>query len=423
MTDIKVFKGNQVGGNVTVITTDQARIVIDYGEDLPGNTHVENFSIDWDRENVDAVFFTHYHADHIGRFMEIPESVPLYMGECTRRVLLNNYTALRMKEHVKRIDSGKNIHTFEEKKGVVIKDTVVTPYHVDHSAFDSYMFFVEAPGKTILHTGDYRDHGYRGHKVINGTDIDIMTDTIENEIKLKGRRQVDVLITEGTLAGSDPGRAVYTEKDMQNELTELFRERKHVFLKISSTNADSLLSFYRAARANGMGFYAARHVLDQMKVFNEMSRSSDLVYDFSSSWPVLRRNDSADTSEKYRRSFAGQRQHMRKEGFVTVVSEYDEDLFEEFSDLEPVLIFSMWEGYINKEIGGDAYNERLADFCSRHNAMRIRTGGHAHPRFIAKVIECVDPVEAVIPMHTSDPAAFLTLDIPDDLKKKIVLEK
>ena len=44
---------------------------------------------------MDAVFFTHYHGDHIGRFMEIPDDVDLYMGEVTFKVMLNIRRAIK----------------------------------------------------------------------------------------------------------------------------------------------------------------------------------------------------------------------------------------------------------------------------------------------------------------------------------------
>ena len=215
MTDINILKGDQVGGCITMISTNMAKIVIDYGEDLPGFESCEQVSIDWERENVDAVLFTHYHADHIGRFMEIPENIQLYMGECTRRVLINHYRALRMEDYVRRLSSDKGIHIIEGNNTVNIKDIRLTPYGVDHSAFDSYMFFIETPDKNILHTGDYRDHGLKGHKRVNGTVVNSMLYTIENDIKLNGKRQIDILITEGTLVGTDLDKPRYTEEDMQ----------------------------------------------------------------------------------------------------------------------------------------------------------------------------------------------------------------
>lgn len=419
MTDIKVFKSNQVGGNVTMITTDKTKIVIDYGEDLPGNTPSEDFSIDWENESVDAVFFTHYHGDHIGRFTEIPESIPLYMSKASNMVLRNYYRKLGDETALKRLDSLHSIKVLSNKKPVTVKDIRITSYHVDHSAFDSFMFLVETPDKTILHTGDYRDRGHRGRVNVNGKEIPAIVNTINSDIKAEKGCSIDVLITEGTMIDVTANTCEYTERNMQNDLTELFRDHKYVFMVISSSNADSLLSFYRAATVNGMSFYANEYVLGQLGVFEELSRESDAPYCFSQSWPILRRNDSDNVSKKYKRSFEGQRRHMRDEGFVMVVSDKDEDLWDEFSDLAPILIYSMWDGYIDEELGGDAYSASLADFCRRHDAKHIHVGGHASRNLIASVIEAADPSENIIPMHTDNPEGFLELPIREELKRRI----
>ncbi len=419
MTDIKVFKSNQVGGNVTMITTDQTKIVIDYGEDLPGNTSCEEFSIDWVHENVDAVFFTHYHGDHMGRLTEIPETIPLYMSKASNMVLRNYYRKLGNEIALERLDGLHNIRILNDRESVTRKDIRLTPYHVDHSAFDSFMFLVETPDKTILHTGDYRDKGYRGRVNVNGNEIPAIVSTINNEIKGERDCEIDVLITEGTMINTAYDACEYTEQDMQKELTDLFRDHKYVFLVISSSNADSLLSFYRAAVANGMSFYANEYVLRQLNVFEELSCEFDDPYCYSKSWPILRRNDSKNVSEKYRRSFLGQRRHLRNEGFVMVVSEKDEDLWEEFTDLDPILIYSMWDGYIDEELGGEAYSASLADFCRKHDARHIHVGGHASPNLITSVIEAAYPSEKIIPMHTDNPDGFLKLPIREELKRRI----
>lgn len=118
-TNVKIYQGSQIGGCVTVITytpeisdnpalrepETQAppkcmqapraiRLMIDYGQSLPGSDITEDFKYDWEHEPVDGVFFTHYHGDHIGRFAEIPSGIKLYMGAVTRKVLINIYTYL-----------------------------------------------------------------------------------------------------------------------------------------------------------------------------------------------------------------------------------------------------------------------------------------------------------------------------------------
>lgn len=52
--------------------------------------------------------------------------------------------------------------SYEAAKPVKVGDIVVTLYYVSHSSPDAYMFVIECYGHTVLHTGDFRDHGYRG---------------------------------------------------------------------------------------------------------------------------------------------------------------------------------------------------------------------------------------------------------------------
>lgn len=419
MTDIKIYQGDQIGGCITVISTDEAKIVIDFGESLPGAEIAENIEFDWEKEKVDAVFFTHYHGDHIGRFMEIPDDVKLYMGEVTKKILRNLNSALKNTNIVNHIDYRPNVYYIKPDEAVSVGNMRITPYSVDHSAFDAYMFLVETPDKNILHTGDYRDHGHRGHKIKNGKDMNVMLKVIRCYVRDYNRRNIDVLITEGTMMGNRKSDRRYSEKIMLQDAKALFREHKYVFLKISSTNADSLATFYHAAMENGMGFYANKYVLSQMDAFAEAGKQYTDFYDFKNKWPILSKPQD-NASDEYLRSFNGQRRHMREDGFVMLVSEYEyyEDLMKEFEDLNPILIYSLWKGYIDKDIGRHAFNPKLSEFCKKHNAIDMHTSGHAYPEMIEAVINAVDPKE-LIPIHTEDRDGFLSLNIPERLKEQI----
>lgn len=93
---------------------------------------------------------------------------------------------------------------------------------------------------TILHTGDFRDHGYRGWKLLS---------MIRKHITQYGNQKIDVLITEDTMMNRQEDK-VMTEMAMQQWATKFFRENKYIFLLCSSTNLDSLWSFY-----NYLNFY------------------------------------------------------------------------------------------------------------------------------------------------------------------------
>ncbi len=423
-TNIKILQGHQIGGCITIISTETSKIVIDFGESLPGSEKKEEVEFDWPREQVDAVFFTHYHGDHIGRFMEIPEEVPLYMGEVTYQVMLNIRDALskrdpQMKKEAAALRSRKNIHFLHPNREEKIGDICVTPYAVDHSAFDAYMFLVGAYDEFILHTGDYRDHGHRGHvKGKNGEDRDILFRVLDKYVLLYGKRKINALITEGTMITRAQERK-YSEKQMLEDARKFLSENKNVFLKISSTNADSLASFAKAAKKNGMKMYVSPYLMSQIEVFRKAgAKNRTTMYAFENVLPFMP-NPVECTSDVQRFSAEKQRYYMRKDGFVIIASERDyfEKTYEEFSDLPVRTIYSMWEGYLKH--AKPAYNKELADFYKKHQAIPMHTSGHAFPSLIERVINHVNPTEELIPIHTEAVEEFKHLNIRQELKDRI----
>nr|MCR5104727.1 MBL fold metallo-hydrolase [Eubacterium sp.] len=394
--------------------------VIDFGENLPGAEKKSSIELDWKKEKVDAVFFTHYHGDHIGRFLEIPDDVDLYMGEVTFKVMLNIRRAIKDEVAVakltERFENG-SITFVERAVSIRINDDiVVTGYQVDHSAYDAFMYLVETDGTNILHTGDFRDHGHRGHTFKNGEDHNTMLDVIKYYVHKNGRK-VDVLITEGTMMGERAEEEKISEKDLLDWAKEYFKEHRYIFLKVSSTNVDTLASFYQAAKANRMTMYANRYILKQFRVYRAAGRKYGTnMYDFrdAKQIPFIFDGDDADNSETYQIL-----DDMRKNGFVAIVGEYDhyERLMDELADVNPEMIYSMWNGYLDPE--RDAYNEKLAKFCEKYHACQKHTSGHAFSEFIAQVITAVDPQQMIWPIHTENAEGFMKLDISDELKRRI----
>lgn len=422
-TKITIHRGTeQIGGCVTEIKTDNARIFIDFGQELPGTkTTKENLKIDGlncGEGDCDGVFFTHYHGDHIGMFKEIKENVPLYMGECSREIMLTIYNTLASFQNtednletdevkaLKILNDDKRIKTFKEKEPVNIGDIKITPYSVDHSAYDAYMFLIETDDLTILHTGDFRNHGYRGDKLIA---------MINKYILQNGNRSIDVLITEGTMM-SRTSEEVMSEQEMQEIATEYFKQNKYIFLICSSTNLDSLWSFYQASVNNGMRFYSNYYVYEQLKNFKKFAGSkAKKLYQFNSFYKV-------EFNKVLPKVNITQEQFMRERGFVIVINARDsyKKWIEKFKDLNPRIIYSMWEGYLDEK--SPAYNKELADFLNSYDPEQIyklHTSGHATSKCIEEVINLTQPKKAIIPIHTENKEGFANLNISDELKNRV----
>lgn len=430
-TKIKIYGGNKIGGCVTVISyKDQEktwRIMIDYGENLRGSNH-EDFSYPWDDEPVDAVFFSHYHGDHIGRILEIPEDIPLYMGEFTRQVMENTYRALSLTnknniQYKKALDlftKSNRLKTFSlsGKTYSPIKDIptfTIRPFFVDHSAYDAFMFLIESPDKTVLYTGDFRDHGRLGKGILP---------TVNTYLKERGRRDVDILITEGTMLTRLESK-VLSEFEMQARLEELFSKHRHCFVLCSTTNFDSLTSFIKAGEAKGLRAYTySKYLQIQLRSFSAQAGLYSNAFKFRDIYTL---DLDRKLKSKYWSEPKSQEDLLREKGFVAFIKgkAYCEKFIDPFLDLKPIIIYSMWKGYLDPT--KVAYNSDLAAFIKRQEAKGIEviylhTGGHASPDFLAKFMNEVDPREAIIPIHSEDGKKIFDLDIRDELKGLVKYE-
>ena len=242
----------QIGGCITEISNQGTRIVIDVGSNLPGvgggYAPVSRITKD-----CTGVFITHYHGDHIGEYRNIGGNTPVYMGKQAKEIfkIVQERLALISSTTGVTDNAINRINDFQAFEKFASDDITVTPIRTDHSAFDSYMFLVEGKSNNgeiqrILHTGDFRTHGYYGSRFLD-----------DLRYKLDGKT-VDVPICEGTMLSRKKDNdlsknydIIYSEEELHSDASRIFSETKNVFILCSSTNIDTISSFYSAARKNG----------------------------------------------------------------------------------------------------------------------------------------------------------------------------
>lgn len=227
---ITVHRGtHQIGGMATEIATNQTRIVIDMGDELGPDPQPLNIpGVTDDSQACDAVLFTHYHGDHMGQIDRIRTDIPLYMGALSKAIWLKS----SQNQCLNKGQWLENAHVFEMGCPFIIKDMKITPFLVDHSAIDSYMFLIEAEGKRILHTGDFRMHGFRGKALPKLLDWKL--------------RNIDVLIMEGTTLSRQEQGPIITEYDLQQMVKEYLCQYKYVFVLCAATNLERVFGFCHA---------------------------------------------------------------------------------------------------------------------------------------------------------------------------------
>ena len=267
---ITIHRGaNQIGGCITEIATKDTIIFIDLGSNLPGSDKTD-YTADEVRKitaDADAIFYSHYHGDHVGLHHLVPACVKQYMGAGAIDVMRCKYEALNAhKDFSVQLDAIEHMIPFKACMKIPVNNSIiVTPYFVSHSAFDAYMFLIEYKDKRILHTGDFRRHGYLGKGLFP---------TLEKFIG-----HVDLLITEGTMLGRKQEQVV-TEKQIQKNTIQALHDHKYVFALCSSTDIDRLASFHAACKATGSVFLVDGYQRGVLDVFSKYSGHKSPLYNF-----------------------------------------------------------------------------------------------------------------------------------------------
>lgn len=406
--NITIHRGtNQIGGCVTEIESDGYKVFIDFGEQLPGVSEKELSQIQGltcGDSSKAALFVTHYHGDHIGSITNAVSDLPIYVGKTALKIYTCLETRLsyipdvkvaeKHKENVERI---KTINLFTALQKIKIGGITVTPISVDHSAFDAYMFIIEADGKRVLHTGDFRGHGFRSKSLI--------------DVLKKYAKNIDYIISEGTNI-SRPSVAMVTEHDLQSDFEQNFRKYKYNFIFVSSTNIDRVFALYHAAKKAKRCFVCDSYQTQIMKIVTDNHKQYTSFYDVeydqkvdaSGRFIILRR-----TGTNYH-SFEGNlKPYLNKHGFCMLIRSNStfKPLVDRYVKKEETKIYySMWKGYLDKT--KTAFNQDVYNFFESYDFEYKHTSGHADIETMREVFDTLSP-KAIIPIHTEYPEKFKEL--------------
>ena len=416
---ITVHRGiKQIGGCITEIKSEKgAKILIDLGHNLPegdkpsDDIYDQPEKLDELLEGINAVFYTHPHGDHLSFEAKVKEAgIPQYIGKASKAMLLvlkghQAYSANGERKETlqKSIDAIESFREYDAKETIEIGDIRVTPYFVSHSAADAYMFVVECDGRRILHTGDFRDHGYRGKGLLP---------TIATYIT---RRKIDVLITEGTMLSRNDSR-VQSEGELMKSAIGLMKEYDNVFVMCSSMDADRISSFYNANKE-----FKGRHFVVDGYQWTQMKTISETLGADPKGW-------------RYR--FGGQlyynkhkeeiQKNIPRNG-ITMLIRNNSQMCKMIDELYPLMnpertcfVYSQFRGYVLKE--HKAFQQRTYDFIHSKDwhIEYLHTSGHASREALVAVCEKVNPRYAIIPIHRDVESDFCSLPISQELKEKVL---
>ena len=367
--NIIIHRGtHQIGGSAIEISTASTRIILDFGNELSLDEKYTPINLDIDGvtkglPDCDGIVISHYHMDHLGQLTSALPEIPLYMGELSKEIALIGAEYQDRCLYLRLLGA----NTFRGGDAFSIGDIRIRPLVIDHSAADSYMFVIEAEGKHVLYTGDFRMHGLRHHI------LDQLVNTYIGE--------VDVLITEGTSLSRDADKYI-SEAAVLDDISSYIQDGKYVFVMCSSTNIDRIMGIWQNMPNDKVLICDAyqKRILDT--VINNVYYESSLY----------RRHDSPLVLSK-----GPYPKYYMDHGFVSLVRGTENFISQirEFPKDDVRIIYSMWTGYIEKNLA-------LKTLLETYPTYICHASGHVSKDDLIKFIELVNP-DAIIPVHTDNP--------------------
>lgn len=226
----------EIGGTCVEIESQDKRLILDVG--LPLDTLDPNGidlhpvkGFDAPDESLLGVVISHPHQDHYGLAHRLPQETPFLIGKAAEAIL--SAAALFSPAGLKL----KNVKHLVDRTPIRLGPFTITPFLVDHSAYDAYAVLVEAEGKRLFYSGDLRAHGRKGslfEKLIAGPP-----------------QGVDVLLMEGTCIGRE-GQEFHTEDELVPRFVDIFRQTPGMPLVwCSGQNIDRIVTVFKACRQAG----------------------------------------------------------------------------------------------------------------------------------------------------------------------------
>ena len=389
---IKILKGtNEIGGNTIEISTDNSRLIFDYGTPLDN----KSLPVIINAKTTNAIILSHSHIDHYGEITKIKRNIPIYCGEVTKDLIIT--TLLFNNKKVKNLS--KKFKSFKAWKSFKIGNFSITPYLIDHSATDTYMFLIEAENKKVLYTGDFRAHGRKGI-------------TFEKLLKNNEVKNVDVMITEGTMINRE--NEYQNEEEVEKEMKKIIENGFSILIS-SSQNIDRLVSAYKAAKALNKTFVIDIYTAWILEIVSKKSKKlMTLKYKNLKVYKPTRdiggyqygiiKNYFKDFMSKiFDKNNIITFDEIAKNPdnyFIKTSPKYIEKI-EQIVDKKPNIIYSMWRGYIEKD-------KILQEIQKEYNWFYVHTSGHITKKDLKRFIDSLNP-KKIIPVHTNAKEEFKKL--------------
>jgi len=392
---------NEIGGSCIEVVSNGQKIILDLGLPLDADENgiklLPNIpGILSGDDSPLAVIVSHPHTDHYGLLKHINPKIPVIMGAAAHRILTaaapfmrDNFQISACETH---LESGKTIDIGRFK---------ITPYLVDHSSYDAYALLIEADGKRLFYSGDFRIHGRKAKST--------------EHLLANPPQNIDVLLMEGSTIGRTNNHLPsQSESKIEDMLADSFRKSNGLTLvQASAQNIDRIVSIFRACKKAGKTLVIDLYTAAILEATgNPNLPQSD--WSGVSLFIPYKQGVQVDNNE-WINSLS--RKHKKNQISIKRLKKIAEKSvllfrFIHAKDLEKndllsnaTFIYSLWEGYWEEDS-----NSYLRDLLAKYNIPKvsIHTSGHAGISDLKRFAEAIMP-QRIVPIHTFEPDKYKDL--------------
>ncbi len=391
----------QIGGTCIELSCHGQRILLDLGLPLdagdqdPASLLPPVAGLLQEDPSLLALVLSHSHADHWG-LAPLAATLPIVAGAATRRIMWGA-SAFVPRAVPGLLDCGPQL---VDRQPIMIGPFRITPYLVDHSAYDAYALLIEAAGRRLFYSGDLRAHGRKA--------------ALFERLVTHPPQPVHTLLMEGSSLGRlAAGQHFPTEAEIEARLVEKLRPDGFVGVCASAQNIDRVVSLYRACKRTGRTMVLDLYAMEVLRATGNPNIPGAGWPNLAVYVPEYQRRHIARTEQfeiidryKHQRIYRETLGPMLGRAVMLLRPAMLPDL-----DLMPGawhgarVIWSQWDGYLSQP-EMVAFRAKLAE---RNVSLDvIHTSGHASVADLERLAAALEP-DALVPVHTFQPDQFSDL--------------
>jgi len=434
MTKLTFYGGvNEIGGNKILLEDKGTKIFLDFGQSftfgldfftswlqprslnglgdyfefglLPkisgfySKEKLASTNLAYAEPEIDCVFLSHAHFDHITHIEFLDPAIPVCMGVGTKLFMES------MEETGYFTDYGEHpCNKFRTSHKIKIDNLTIEPIAVDHSIPAAYGFIIHTSEGAVVYTGDLRRHGPR-------------KDLTENFLEKAKEVEPIALICEGTRMAVKETRQNYSEPQVKQLSDKIVASTdKAVFTMHASRDIDRFNSFFEVAKKNHRKMvitpktaYLLTKLLndEHLAVPDPLKDDNILVYYKKKKSGTYDEKDYFPWERKFLNKMVDSKYVHKNQS--KLIMDLDFYQFAELIDIKPKIgsefIHSMSEPFSEEDIEDQTMHNWLSHFKIKFH--QVHASGHMSKEQLIEMVKDMQPKTA-FPVHTENQVLFKT---------------